>query len=193
MKAYAYVVGPQDMAWTALFDMASELGFGGVSSYRGIAQAEQQVEKSPVCYFLFSSVHDIRSLREQTDAIRFSSRRHLRFSPMIYFTQNPSVETIMACINMGFDDVIALPHSVSGLRERLLRQTNQQIVFYETEGYFGPDRRNRIARRQSMGVTRVGGPFRRLEIIRNVAQGIEVLRDEFNANPPLVTQMHASR
>lgn len=190
MNAYAYVVGPGDTAWQTLFDAAGNLGFAGVSDYRGISQVEQQAGETPVCYFLFSAVADLRQLRPVADAIRFSAARTIRFSPMVYCAEEPSVETIMASINMGFDDIVALPQSTSKLRERLGRQIGHNMVFYETEGYFGPDRRNRVAGLKSNPVVnRVGGPFRRLEIVRNVLDGVSVLRDEFSGPSPAVAAM----
>lgn len=190
MNAYAYVVGPQDMAWQKLFDVAGEIGFAGVSDYRGISQVEQQAGETPVCYFLFSAIADLRQLRPVADAIRFSAARSIRFSPMVYCAEEPSVDTIMACINMGFDDIVALPQSSARLRQRLARQIGQHMVFYETAGYFGPDRRNRVAALKPSEVTsRVGGPFRRLEIVRNLLDGVSVLRDEFSSPPPAVAAM----
>jgi hypothetical protein len=190
MKAYAYVVGPQDMAWSSLFDISSDLGFAGVSDYRGLSQVEQQAGETPVCYFLFSAVTDLRELRPIAHAIRFSSVPGIRFSPMVYCAEDPSMETSMACINMGFDDILALPQSKPMLRERLARQIGHNLVFYETEGYFGPDRRNRVtAMKPHRVVNRVGGPFRRLEIVRNLLDGVSVLRDEFSASIPDVAAM----
>ncbi|MGV3574242.1 MAG: hypothetical protein ACO1O4_03780 [Devosia sp.] len=190
MNAYAYVVGPGDTAWQTLFDAAGNLGFAGVSDYRGISQVEQQAGETPVCYFLFSAVADLRQLRPVADAIRFSAARTIRFSPMVYCAEEPSVETIMALINMGFDDIVALPQSTSKLRERLGRQIGHNMVFYETDGYFGPDRRNRVAGLKSNPVVnRVGGPFRRLEIVRNLLDGVSVLRDEFSGPAPAVAAM----
>lgn len=178
MKAYAYVVGPQDMAWTALFDMAADLGFAGVSSYRGFSQVVEQAGETPVCYFLFSAVRDLASLRPVAEAIRFSPVGQIRFSPMVYCAREPSVETIRACINMGFDDIVALPQPRDRLAQRLERQIGRSMLFYETEGYFGPDRRNRLAPRPAQAPSRQGGPFRRLEIVRSLKGGISVLRDE---------------
>jgi hypothetical protein len=178
------------MAWSTLYELAGSIGFAGVSSYRGLSQVEQQSGETPVCYFLFSAVPDIRSLRPIADAIRFSSSRGIRFSPMVYCAEDPSIETTMACINMGFDDIVALPQSASKLRDRLNRQIGQNMVFYETAGYFGPDRRNRVATlKPNPVINRVGGPFRRLEIVRNVLDGVSVLRDDFFSAPPPVAAM----
>jgi hypothetical protein len=64
------------------------------------------------------------------------------------------------------------------------------MVFYETAGYFGPDRRNRVtALKPNPVITRVGGPFRRLEIVRNLLDGVSVLSDEFSNSSSDVAAM----
>ena len=153
-------------------------------------QVEEQVGETPVCYFLFSAVPDLRVLRPLARDIRFSASGLMRFAPMVYCAENPSVETIVACINMGFDDIVALPQTAPRLRARLARQIDRNMVFYETPGYFGPDRRNRVKslsapRPQSRGA----GPFRRLEIVRDVCTGVSVLRDEFLPSSAAVAAM----
>ncbi|KKB78660.1 hypothetical protein VW35_09030 [Devosia soli] len=183
MKAYAYVVGPQDMAWQTLFDMSKDLDLAGVSDYRGLSQVEQQAGQTPVCYFLFSAVKDLSQLRPVAHAIRFSSSPLIRFSPMVYCAEEPSIETAVACINMGFDDVVALPQTKAKLADRLARQVDRNLVFYESQGYFGPDRRNRVAERTQRTAKAPGGPFRRLEIVRSLLDGVSVLRDDVVAIP----------
>lgn len=185
MKAYAYIVGPQDAAWSRLFRSASELGFAGVSSYRGPSQVEQQAGQTPLCYFLFSAVPDISQLRSVAHAIRFAAKPAIRFSPMVYCAEKPSMEAIMGCINMGFDDIVALPQTTAALRARLERQVDRRIVFYEASGYFGPDRRNRLPALKPLGQSgRRGGPFRRFEITRHGLDGVSVKSDEFFSAAP---------
>jgi hypothetical protein len=189
MKAYAYVVGPQDRAWTSLFDMVSNLGFAGVSSYRGLSQVEQQAGETPVCYFLFSAVDDVAQLRALAGAIRFCPVGEIRYSPMVYCAEDASLETIVSCINMGFDDIVVLPQTSSGLESRLARQLHETRVFYQTQSYFGPDRRNRVARRPQNHPNTPGGAFRRLEIMRDPDKGVLLQRDEQFAAPDAVATL----
>lgn len=179
MKAAAYIVGPPDGSGAALTDLAKRLDFGAVLPYGGVAQAEQQVQRMPVCFFLFAAVDDVETLRGVAEAIRFCPSRRLRFSPLMYFSESPSVETITRCINMGFDDVITMPFTRARVAERIERQVGQNLTYYETPGYFGPDRRNRVTGPQRAGETRMGGQFRRLEIVRHLLTGVNVVRDDF--------------
>ena len=185
MRAYAYVVGPENGPGTALLDLARGLGFAGVSPFSTMAQAEQQTQTTPVCFFLFAATERLENLRGIAEAVRFSTTRRLRFSPLIYFAESPSVEAITGCINMGFDDVITMPFTRKRVLERMARQVGQSLVYYETPRYFGPDRRGRPGIEQGHGKSRRGGQFRRLEIVRNLISGTNVVRDDHFASEPV--------
>lgn len=178
MRAYAYIVGPEGAPRAALLDLARGLGFAGVSPFSAMAQAEQQTQTTPLCFFLFAATENLQSLRGVAEAVRFSSVRRLRFSPLIYFAESPSVEAINACLNMGFDDIITMPFTRQRVLERVARQVGQNLVYYETPSYFGPDRRGRGGAPLERQDCRKGGQFRRLEIVRSLAGGVNVLRDD---------------
>ncbi|HTN63404.1 MAG TPA: hypothetical protein VL147_17935 [Devosia sp.] len=181
MKATAFIIGPPDGPGAALTDMAHLLGFTTVLPYGGIGAAERQAHLTPVCYFLFAAVPDVAALRGVAEAIRFCPSRRVRFSPMMYFSESPSVETISACINLGFDDIVTMPFTRQRMAERIERQVGQTLTYYETAGYFGPDRRDRVTAPKRAGESRIGGQFRRLEIVRNISSGVNVLRDDHYA------------
>ncbi|MET3927183.1 hypothetical protein [Devosia sp. 2618] len=178
MKASAYVIGPLDGPGAALIDMAQRLDFAAILPYAGVENAEQQSYHTPICFFLFAAVSDVTTLRGVADAIRFSPSRRVRFSPLVYFSASPQVETIDLCINMGFDDIITMPFTQERVAERISRQIDHNLTFYETPGYFGPDRRDRVTGPNRPGESRSGGQFRRLEIVRNLETGINVVRDD---------------
>jgi hypothetical protein len=178
MRAYAYVVGPDSGPRAAVLDVARGLGFGGVSPFSTLAEVEQQMLATPLCFFLFTATDNLQSLRGVADAVRFSTSRRLRFSPLIYFAESPSVEAISACINMGFDDIITMPFTRKRVLERVTRQVGQNLVYFETPSYFGPDRRGRNGPQAATHDNRKGGQFRRLEIVRNLTSGVNVLRDD---------------
>lgn len=183
MRATAYVVGPLDGPGAALMDLARRLRFSAVLPYAGVNQAEQQASRTPVCYFLFAAVPDVGALRGVAESIRFCPSRRVRFSPLIYFSESPSVETITRCINLGFDDVITMPFTRTRVSERIARQVGQSHVYYETPGYFGPDRRDRVTGPKRPAESRLGGQFRRLEIVRNLMTGVNVVRDDLYMAP----------
>jgi CheY-like chemotaxis protein len=168
MKACAYVVGPSDGPGAALLDMGRELGFPVVLPFQSVAAAEAQSQQTPLIFFLFAAVHDVRILKGVADQIRFAPARRIRFSPLLYFSESPSREAISRCIEMGFDDVITLPFTRPRLMTRITRLVDHTQIYHETSGYLGPER----------PIHRGTGQFRRLEIIRTAAIGTSVLRDE---------------
>jgi hypothetical protein len=178
MKACAFIVGPPDGPGAALRDMARRLGFETVLPFSGVAGAEQQSAQTPLLFFLFAAVDDPQTLKSAADAIRFSPGRKVRFSPLIYFSESPSVAAIRLCAAMGFDDVITLPFIHARIEERLARQIDKTLVYFETPSYFGPDRRDRPPA-GSMSLGRAADrQHRRIEIIRSIQGGVSVLRDE---------------
>ena len=179
-KATAFIVGPGDGPGAALADLASGLGFEAVLPYAGVALAEQQTARTPLIFFLFAAVNDVASLKASADAIRFCPSRRVRFSPLIYFSESPSPEGILACAGMGFDDVVTLPFIRERVTERLARQVNRSLAYCETPTYFGPDRRgpSDIAAAARRGAA---SQVRRFEIMRSAADGVTVLRDEARA------------
>lgn len=160
-------------------DMAQAIGFESVHRYQGLAKAEKQAAKTPLMFFLCAPAKDVRTLKPMVNAVRFSPSLKLRFLPLIYFTREPSLETVKQCIAMGFDDVIALPIGGDDAGDRIARQIGHIVTYYETATYFGPDRRNRNGgTHRSTDSDHGGGPFRRIEIVRNPETGVDVISDD---------------
>lgn len=170
MKPFVYIVGPRDGPGAALLDVARAAGFAHVAPYTGLAAAEIQAQQTPLLAFLFAEVSRIDALRPIIESIRYSSGRKLRFSPLIYFSECPSHDDIQDCMALGFDDVLTTPFTPSRLQSRLLHQIGRTQVYLETEAYFGPAHHGTAERRR--------GPYRRLEVIRSVTLGTNVLRDD---------------
>lgn len=177
VKACAFVVGPGDGPGAALRDMAARLGFETVLPFVGVAQAEQQAAQTPLMFFLFAAVDDPRTLKPAADAIRFCPSRRLRFSPLVYFSESPSIAAIQLCAAMGFDDVLTLPFTEARVAGRIGRQIDRTQVYFETASYFGPDRRQALGKIADSG-RGAGGQNRRIEIIRSIANGVSILRDD---------------
>jgi len=168
MKACAHIVGPQDGPGAALSDLARSLSFAAVQPFAGVGPAEAQAQQTPLMFFLFAAVEDVATLKATADSIRFANARRIRFSPLVYFSESPSVEAIRACVEMGFDDVITLPFTGSRVRDRLSRLIDRRLVFFESAHYFGPDRGNASD----------NGISRRIVIMRSTETGVSVIRDE---------------
>lgn len=184
MAIAAYVVGPQDGSGAGLMAMARRIDFSVVLPYAGMLQAEHQLSRTPVCFFLFAAVPDVEALRGVAQSIRFSPRRNIRYAPLIYFSESPSSETIRRCVHMGFDDVVTMPFSRARLQARIDRQVGRPLTYFETSDYFGPDRRSPNPAARPNSETRIGGQHRRIEFVRNPMTGVHVLRDDFAQPEP---------
>jgi hypothetical protein len=178
MKACAFVVGTDEGPGAVLKQLARQIGFDAVYYFKDIADAERQSVATPLIFFLFAAVDSLHKLKPVTTAVRGSPSQRVRFAPMVYFSESPSLDAIKACINMGFDDIITLPFSLSRVEERLERQVDRTLVYYETPTYFGPDRRNRLEQEEGHSARGTGGQFRRLEIVRSASAGVSVMRDD---------------
>ena len=177
MNASAFIVGPPSGAGTpALTELAQSLGFGTVSPFTSRSGAEKQSALTPLVFFFCAAVADLKSLKLTAQGIRQSRNDAIRFAPLIYFARKPGLDTIKSCIQMGFDDVIALPFG-DGVSERIMRQIGRLQIYYETDTYFGPDRRDRNA--EARDTASSSPEFRRYEIVRSPEKGIDVLHDDF--------------
>ncbi|WP_395013148.1 hypothetical protein [Devosia sp.] len=180
VQAVAFVVGPEDGPGAALRDVATGLGFGAVHGFMDAAQAGRQAASAPLSFFLFAAVDDPAMLQPIADAIRAAPDQRLRFAPLLYFAESPSLDAIARCAAMGFDDVVTLPFTRERVAARIARQLDVPQIYFETADYFGPDRRRRPGEAVRSG-RGAGGRHRRIEIVRSPATGIRILRDEVTA------------
>ena len=167
VKATAYIVESGREPDLNLIDTVKNAGFSVIEPFSGLSTVERRMAETPICFFLFTHTRDTEPLRRVVHQVRSCKRRNVRFSPLIYFCQNPSQELIANCLSLGFDDVITLPQKAAQIGNRLNFQLNKPIVYFETPHYFGPDRR-REPRPQSDGShkSQLGASHQRFEFVR---------------------------
>ena len=178
MKAFAYIVGADSGAGAALKELARQIGFEAVHDFRSVPAAEGQSFTTPLVYFLFAAADTPNKYKSITTAIRASKSQRIRFAPMVYFAENPSLETIKSCIELGFDDVITLPFTLGRVEQRLDRQVSHTLVYFETATYFGPDRHNRMENEEGHKDRGSGGQHRRFELVRTPATGVSIVKED---------------
>ncbi len=64
-----------------------------------------------------------------------------RFAPFLLFTAFTDLEHVSRARDAGVDDIIAKPFSVKTLRDKIVSLVVRDLVFIESNDYFGPDRR----------------------------------------------------
>jgi response regulator RpfG family c-di-GMP phosphodiesterase len=183
MHATAFIIGSSDGSGAGLADLCLEMGLRSIVGFSEIKQAEQQVKRTPICFFLFDQTSSNTRIEEISKAIRFSRNRQVRFAPMICFTESPSQQLVGTCIQSGLDDIIAPPFSASRVMKRLELLFDHPTTFFETPDYFGPDRRNKLSETKPTHKNRgKGGDHRRIEITRSFDTGVNILHDHFYRN-----------
>jgi len=187
MQSAAFVVGPRDGADHALMQLSQDIGFSDVARYEGPDRAMAQSRLTPVCFFLVASSAPKSLISEFVTEIRHHPDRSLRFSPLMYLTEDPSPRNIQFCVRAGFDDIIAPPFAPARLRARLMSHIGVSRFYFETATYFGPDRRQPGGAPQSQPDKRGSGQFLCFEIRRDFVSGTRILRqftDRTDPTPP---------
>lgn len=175
----AFVVGDERALTTPLFDVGHDMGFAALHPYEGLVQVKQQVERTPVCFFLCAEVINPIVLSPVLNAIRASARRRIRFAPIVYFCESPSAETVALCAALGFDDVLTTPFTPHRIAARLFRLVSQPQTYWETDTYLGPQRTAKSGTKSPTLQARDNRAYtRRYDFQRNPEAGIIMLRED---------------
>jgi hypothetical protein len=121
-----------------LSQLATAVGFRSKSS-----TLDSEAEQIPAKVKFFLVHEDIADSTKSRllRSIRSASSDDMKFSPVVIIANDCSFEDAMKFVAMGFDDVVSLPEHVDVLRERLLRQVTGTVLYVQSPGYLGPDRR----------------------------------------------------
>ena len=177
MQTTALVVGPDEAPGAVIKNLARQIGFVPVLNYRGVADFERRMLTVPLAFVLCPPVDRMERLKPVVMELRTSEEERVRYAPLIYFSEVPSLDTIRAGIAMGFDDIITMPFALKSVRERLAHQLNRPLTYYATDTYFGPDRRGRLPEGDTHEKRGTGGTHHRIEIMRTL-KGIQVMHDD---------------
>lgn len=187
MQATAFIIGEDKQCSQGLMDLSLDIGFRSIIGFTDIDLVEQQVKRTPVCFFLFALTRSSHNASGIARAIRTSRNRQIKFAPMVGFTESAEPRLIQATLRLGFDDILVPSFSVKVTLPRLNNHINRRIHFYETKNYFGPDRR------VGLGIHKEaknhpdrgkGGDHRKILINRNLETGVSILKDEFHKYRP---------
>lgn len=167
-RAFVFASHPHDSRVLEL--IAHHLGFGEVAS--GLGDSATGTSRAAVTYLFVDYQLPDDVLQDVIEAVRSERSTTLCYSPIILFTDECGPDMARRYVHMGFDDVIGLPEQRDVLAERLSAQLHSRQVYFDTEGYFGPDRR----RLDHGSELRVGiSPYTRLVFQRDPRHGIRVL------------------
>jgi hypothetical protein len=166
-----------DGTWAKSFHtVVAEIGFGHIEHIGETKQLSAVPFSRPLQFCFLTQASTSEEIRLATKIVRGHKHERHRFSPMIMLARELSRPAIYDYIAAGLDDILQFPCSLKFMSSRLGRQLNRQLKYYETEDYFGPDRRRHHDDAADVGDRRVGqSDFRRHLIRRDPFKGVEIL------------------
>lgn len=174
-----------DGRWSEAFcaNLAT-IGFMRTDCVCDFEALERSISRHHINYCFFSQSSQIAQIRAAVHAVRSYRDDDIRFSPAILMAKEISKTELSEYIGIGFDDIVQFPCTFDMLRTRAKRQLNNVVKYYETDEYFGPDRRNYFVSQSAHHEKRTGiTPYKRLSIRRDVFKGVEIV-DVFDHKPP---------
>lgn len=160
------------------------IGFWRTFCVSDFETLEKALSKHHINYCFFSQTSRVEQICAATRAIRNYQDDDIRFSPIILMAKEISKTELREYIGIGFDDIVQFPCTFDMLRTRAKRQLNNVVKYFETEDYFGPDRRNFFVSQSPRHEARTGlAPYKCFSIRRDVFKGVELV-DVFDHKPP---------
>jgi len=174
-----------DGQWSEAFCAnLSSIGFMRTFCVSDFEALERSISKHHINYCFFSQSSQVEQIKAAVHAIRNFRDDDVRFSPVILMAKEISKQELREFIGIGFDDIVQFPCTFDMLRTRAKRQLHAVLKYYETEDYFGPDRRNFFGSQAETEERRTGmTPYKCLSVRRDVFKGVELV-DVFDHKPP---------
>ncbi len=167
----AIVIAPSPSESRPLVHLAERVGFGHVTD-----SFAPRALRYLTSYFILHYGLSEEAMQRVLTQVRSSGHEETRFAPVILISDDCPVDRLLHYIQLGFDDVIALPEKRDELSARLATQLTAEQLYIQTASYFGPDRR-RMELPGHAGDRRTGGgTHMRLTIQRDAESGTRVLQ-----------------
>jgi len=133
----AIAIGRSAAQIRTIVRLATIAGFGIIETpEKGDAPAPHAL----ICFVLVHEQVGDALLRHVISAIR-GGAQEVRFSPIVVLGNDCPFEQVLHFVHLGVDDVISLPEKREVLIQRLCQQLWTEQAYFETNDYFGPDRR----------------------------------------------------
>lgn len=177
----AYVIAAGATQDRALVNLARRVEFGDV---RSVHRGEPLARDGRVTFFLVDYMLSDPAMQSIIANIRANSADTVRLAPVIAFFRDGPHQIVLKYIDFGFDDVIALPDKREVVAARLRAQLNDEITYFETPTYLGPDRRRMELPSDPPDPRRNAlTPHTRVILRRDALSGVKVLRREIIGLP----------
>lgn len=176
-KRCSALIVSADGAWAKSFHtVLAEIGFGHIEQVADTTALGVMSFSRPLPFFFLSQKCPSEQFQHAMSSIRGHKKDETRFSPMIMMARGLSREQINSYISIGVDDIVQFPCSLKGMADRLKRQLGKPQKYFQTESYFGPDRRRQLDDTKSSESSRGGtSAYRSYLIQREPFRGVRVL------------------
>ncbi|TDQ67437.1 hypothetical protein ATL17_1450 [Maritalea mobilis] len=166
-----------DGAWAKSFHtVLAELGFGQIEHIHDTKSINVVPFARPLQFCFLTHTSPRHEIQTAIRTVRQHKHERHRFSPMILLARDLSRQQIHDYVAMGLDDILQFPCSLKFMDARLKRQISKPLKYYETEDYFGPDRRRSQDELPQQGEQRKGqSDYRRYLIQRDPFKGSHIL------------------
>ncbi len=141
--------------------------------------AEEHLDPSDRKRLHFLVMHSSKNkdlIYKITKLVRSSREDNIRFMPIIVLLDTSKESAVQEFLNLGCDDILIYPCSAKVIAHRLKQQVRKPRDFYETEQYFGPDRRIHAPNQEHPDRRNgEGSTYKHIVIERSVDGGIKII------------------
>ena len=174
------LVHTEDKNWYVhMYNLARQMGLRECQPFSNKTLSLTRYRRGPMPFILLHSNTTESKLIEAVASVRAHNELILRFLPIIMISEETGSQNVLKYIQMGCDDIVLHPCTAATLAARFAQQLDRPIDFYQTETYFGPDRRTRelLDKRKvkNQGLRGSGEHFFRLFVIqRHASRGTSI-------------------
>ena len=136
----AYTIASESEWHGRLSGIMQQVGFRRCTRLEAAGRMDAAMSKA----LSFLIIHSSKSrdlISRVASAVRKSDEDHIRFMPIVVLLDASRESEVVEFINLGCDDIIIYPCTPQVLSKRLELQVTTKREYFETDTYFGPDRR----------------------------------------------------
>lgn len=185
------IVHTQDKNWFVhMYNLMRQAGFKDTRHFPNNGTMLSEYRRGPLPFIFIHSSLPLERAQNTFMTVRTHPDVSLRFLPIIVISEGCDTQKLLRFIQLGSDDIITMPVTAASILARIKHQIDMPKDYYQTETYFGPDRRqHKITKHKThSGRGKDDHFFRHFLIQRHAARGITILSTEvhFPANQPQV-------
>ncbi len=175
------LVSTDNKTWfTHIRALMHQTGFKHTRRFPKDPGALSRFGSGPLPFVFIDAATSADKVRHDFAMVRTHAELQVRFLPIIVLSETRAAQTILSYLDLGCDDIVTMPLTGAALLERLKRQVGHVRHYFQTETYFGPDRRQNERGRPGSTDARGRGNhyFSHFTIERSPRRGISIIDTE---------------